>query len=89
MSPEDVKLSSQVVDTKYTSKATTTQEALHNATNAPATQKISRETSANQIDTKNTSSDRKSSLEEPKKKFTQPKDVTVVEGQKNACCVLV
>lgn len=89
VSPEDVKLSSQVVDTKYTPKATTTQEALHNATNAPATQKISRETTANQIDTKNTSNDRKSSLEEPKKKFTQPNDVSVVEGQKNACCVLI
>lgn len=89
VSSEDVHLSSQVVDTKYTPKATTTQEALHNATNAPATQKISSETTANQIDTKNTSNDRKSSLEEPKKKFTQPNDVTVVEGQKKSCCVLV
>ena len=89
MSPEDIKLSSQAVDTKYTPKATTTQEALHNATNAPATQKVSSETTAKQIDTKNTSNDRKSSLEEPKKKFTQPNDVTVIERQKNSCCVLV
>lgn len=89
MSPEDDKLSSQAVDTKYTPKATRTQEALHNATNAPATQKVSSETTAKQIDTKNTSNDRKSSLEEPKKKFTQPNDVTVIERQKNSCCVLV
>lgn len=89
MSPEDVKLSSQGVDTKYTPKVTTTQEALHNASNAPATQKVSSETTAKQIDTKNTSNDRKSSLEEPKKKFTQPNDVSVVERQKNSCCVLV
>lgn len=89
MSPEDVKLSSQAVNARYTPTPTTPQAAQRSTNNTPATLEVSNETThTKQTSDQNNKNNDVMWAEEPKKRFTQPNDVTV-ERHKKSCCVLM
>lgn len=90
VSPVDVKLSPQADTAKYTPKPTLPQPTQRNTANTPATLEVSSGISHDKqtSDINNTNNQVKSSWEEPKKRFTQPNDVTV-ERHKKSCCVLM